>query len=76
MKTKVKRKIAKRPVKRRAAAKREQRSLHDKRFPNESIAHRAARNRLLSAEMQLRDHAEAVAQLRRELTLVGELATD
>jgi predicted dithiol-disulfide oxidoreductase (DUF899 family) len=37
------------------------------RFPNESAEYRAARDRLLEAEDQLRSQTEAVAALRREL---------
>jgi predicted dithiol-disulfide oxidoreductase (DUF899 family) len=76
MKAKTKRKVAKRAVKKRVAAKRHSPALHDKRFPNESAAYRAARNKLLAAEMQLRDQTEAVAELRRKLPLGGEVAED
>jgi hypothetical protein len=37
------------------------RALHTERFPGESKAYRAARNKLLTAEMALRAHVEQVA---------------
>ncbi len=43
------------------------RSLHDKRFPGEDAAYRAARDRLLLAELELRRQDERVAALRRAL---------
>ncbi len=45
---------------------------HDKAFPNESAAYRAARDGLLEAERGLRRQMEEVAALRRELPLGGE----
>jgi len=48
-------------------------SLHDRRFPGESEAYRAARNELLQAEMNLRRHTEDVAALRRKLPLGGKI---
>jgi len=50
--------------------------LHDVRFPNESDQYRAARDRLLAEEIALLRKTEAVAELRRELPLGGEVATD
>ena len=44
-----------------------QRTLHDVRFPGESAEYRAARDRLLEAEMALRRQIEAVAAQRRAL---------
>src|ERR671923_1143107 len=49
---------------------------HSRRFPNESKEYRAARERLLEAERELRDHVEEVAALRRKLPLGGELKQD
>jgi predicted dithiol-disulfide oxidoreductase (DUF899 family) len=46
------------------------------RFPNESAEYRAARERLLEAESELRDQTEAVAALRRELPPGGVVAQD
>jgi predicted dithiol-disulfide oxidoreductase (DUF899 family) len=46
------------------------------RLPNESAEYRAARDRLLEAEGQLRSQAEAVAALRRELPPGGVVAQD
>lgn len=51
-------------------------SKHSVRFPGESESYRAARNELLAAEMQLRGNIEAVARMRRDLPLGGELAED
>ena len=39
--------------------------VHAERFPGESKAYRAARDRLTRAEMELRGHVEQVAALRR-----------
>src|SRR5947208_17112767 len=44
---------------------------HSPRFPNESKEYRQARERLLEAERELRDHVEEVAALRRKLPLGG-----
>jgi predicted dithiol-disulfide oxidoreductase (DUF899 family) len=49
---------------------------HDKRFPGESDAYRAARNALLAAEVALRKQIEAVSEFRRKLPLGGELTED
>lgn len=46
---------------------------HDKRFPNESPEYREARERLLEAELELRQQTEEVARLRRQLPLGGEI---
>jgi len=50
--------------------------LHSERFPGESAEYRAARNKLLKAEIELRRHLEEVAALRRELPAGGILAQD
>ena len=50
--------------------------IHDKRFPGESDAYRAARNALLKEEMALRKKIEAVAEFRRKLPLGGAVAED
>ena len=50
--------------------------LHAMRFPGESPGYRAARNDLLSAEIELRRRTEAVAEQRRRLPLGGELPAD
>jgi predicted dithiol-disulfide oxidoreductase (DUF899 family) len=42
-------------------------SIHAERFPGESAAYRAARDKLLKAEIKLRRDMESVASLRREL---------
>ena len=48
----------------------------DVRFPNESDAYRAARNALLTAEIELRRQTEAVAAQRRALRQGGEVPED
>jgi predicted dithiol-disulfide oxidoreductase (DUF899 family) len=53
-----------------------ERTLHDVRFPGESAAYRAARDRLLEAEMGLRRQVEAVAAQRRSLPPGGLVPTD
>jgi predicted dithiol-disulfide oxidoreductase (DUF899 family) len=50
--------------------------LHAIRYPGESDGYRAARTRLLQAELDLRRQLEAVAALRRELPLGGRVETD
>jgi predicted dithiol-disulfide oxidoreductase (DUF899 family) len=50
--------------------------LHDQRFPNENPKYRAARDKLLRAEMALRKSVEAVAALRRKLPAGGEVPED
>lgn len=47
-----------------------------KKFPGESAKYRAARNRLLASEVELRRKLEAVAAERRKLPLGGEVTTD
>jgi predicted dithiol-disulfide oxidoreductase (DUF899 family) len=47
-------------------------SIHSVRFPGESDEYRAARDELLAAELDLRERAERVANLRRALPLGGE----
>ena len=49
---------------------------HDKSFPGESGGYRAARDKLLEAEMGLRTQIEEVAALRRELPLGGAVPED
>jgi predicted dithiol-disulfide oxidoreductase (DUF899 family) len=51
-------------------------TIHDIRFPNESAEYRAARNRLLEAEMALRRQIEAVAAQRRALPPGGTIRED
>lgn len=51
-------------------------ALHEVRFPNESPAYRAARNRLLEAEIELKRQTERVAELRRALPPGGEVRED
>jgi predicted dithiol-disulfide oxidoreductase (DUF899 family) len=51
-------------------------SQHEIRFPSESAAYRAARDRLLEAEMALREQTEAVAELRRALPAGGAVPED
>jgi predicted dithiol-disulfide oxidoreductase (DUF899 family) len=49
---------------------------HKVRFPGEGRGYRAARARLLEAEVKLRRQVEAVAALRRELPLGGPIPVD
>lgn len=49
---------------------------HDYRFPGESDEYRAARDRLIEAEIALRRHVEDVAALRRQLPPGGRLKED
>ena len=49
---------------------------HAVRFPNESPVYRAARTKLLEAEIALRRQLEAVAAMRRDLPLGGEVPED
>lgn len=46
-------------------------SIHDVRFPGESVEYRASRDELLEAEMALRAQMETVAAMRRALPLGG-----
>ena len=48
-------------------------SHHSVRFPGESPSYRAARNKLLDAEIEMRRATEAVAAQRRSLPLGGEI---
>jgi len=50
--------------------------LHDKNFPGESPGYREARDRLLEAEIKLREQIEEVASQRRKLPLGGRLKED
>ena len=52
------------------------RTLHDVRFPGESAEYRAARDRLLEAEIALRRQTEAVAAQRRALPPGGLVPQD
>lgn len=49
---------------------------HDKRFPGESSEYRQARNKLLEAELALRQQVEEVAAMRRRLPLGGRVDKD
>ena len=49
------------------------RGLHSTRFPNEKPAYRAARDKLLKAEIALRRQVETVAAMRRKLPPGGAL---
>ena len=49
---------------------------HDLTFPNESSDYRAARDALLTEEIELRRQAEKVSSLRRTLPLGGTLKED
>jgi predicted dithiol-disulfide oxidoreductase (DUF899 family) len=65
------------PAKAKAGRKsRPPRTLHAVRFPGESGAYRAAREKLLRAEIDLRRRTEAVAAMRRKLPPGGEVPQD
>lgn len=49
---------------------------HATRFPGETPKYRAARNRLLTAERDLRRRVEQVAEMRRKLPLGGRVPND
>jgi predicted dithiol-disulfide oxidoreductase (DUF899 family) len=49
---------------------------HSNRFPGESTRYRTARNRLLTAETDLRRQVERVARMRRKLPLGGPVPED
>jgi predicted dithiol-disulfide oxidoreductase (DUF899 family) len=51
-------------------------TIHDVRFPNESAEYRAARDKLLAAEIALRRQIEAVAAERRGLPPGGRIPED
>lgn len=51
-------------------------SIHNKRFPGESDEYREARNKLLRAEIVLRENIENVARLRRKLPMGGKVPED
>jgi predicted dithiol-disulfide oxidoreductase (DUF899 family) len=50
--------------------------LHAERFPGEGKAYRSARDKLLRAEMELRNRVEQVAAMRRTLPLGGVVPQD
>ena len=49
---------------------------HDLTFPNETSDYRAARDALLTAEIELRRQAEKVSSLRQALPLGGAVKED
>jgi predicted dithiol-disulfide oxidoreductase (DUF899 family) len=61
-------------MKRKAVRKRA--ALHKTRFPGESAKYRAARDKLLQAEVDLRAQVEQVAAMRRQLPLGGAIPED
>jgi predicted dithiol-disulfide oxidoreductase (DUF899 family) len=63
---------SKTPTKRKTASG----ALHQVRLPGEGRSYRAARNKLLVAEIKLRRQIEAVAALRRKLPLGGPIPED
>ncbi len=50
--------------------------MHNHRFPGESSDYRAARDRLLAAERDLREQVEKVAAMRRKLPTGGKIPQD
>jgi predicted dithiol-disulfide oxidoreductase (DUF899 family) len=71
-------KAKRKPAKRKPASKRKSaaKALHQQRFPNESRGYRAARDKLLKAELELRRRVESVAALRRKLPPGGPIPED
>src|SRR5450759_4762005 len=63
-------------TKAKAKAKTVPKPLHAERFPGESKGYRLARNKLLRAEMELRNHIEQLAAMRRKLPLGGVVPQD
>ena len=63
-------------VKSKAKTKTVSKPLHAERFPGEGKAYRSARDKLLRAEMELRNHVEQVAAMRRKLPLGGVVPQD
>ena len=51
-------------------------NFHDRRFPGESEAYRAERDKLIAQEIKLRNHIEEVAAQRRDLPMGGRLKED
>ena len=64
------------PPKAKARPKIPEKTLHLERFPGESKAYRAARDKLLRAEIDLRRRTESVAALRRKLPVGGAVPED
>jgi predicted dithiol-disulfide oxidoreductase (DUF899 family) len=64
------------PPKAKARPKIPEKTLHLERFPGESKAYRAARDKLLRAEIDLRRKTESVAALRRKLPVGGAVPED
>jgi len=50
--------------------------MHDRRYPNESEAYRAARDELLKAEIALTEDVARIAKMRRALPLGGAVKED
>jgi len=70
-------KSRRKPAKRSAANRKPAaKTLHKQHYPNETKAYRAARDRLLKAEMELRKNVKAVAALRRKMPLGGPVPED
>lgn len=64
------------PARQRSAKRASARSVHSVRYPGETARYRAARDRLLRAERDLRRHLEQVAALRRKLPLGSPVTED
>jgi predicted dithiol-disulfide oxidoreductase (DUF899 family) len=67
---------AKRTAKKSVKKAATKRTLHDRRFPNESAKYRAARDTLLREEIELRRQVERVAAQRRKLPAGGAVRQD
>src|SRR5437867_6566560 len=63
-------------MKRKTKSARKSATVHRVRFPGEGAKYRAARDKLLKAEIELRAHVEEVAAMRRRLPLGGAIPED
>jgi len=63
-------------MKRKTKSARKSATVHRVRFPGEGAKYRAARDKLLKAEIELRAHMEEVAAMRRRLPLGGAIPED
>ena len=64
------------PIRKRIVPAQELAATNKAHYPNESAEYRAARNKLLAEEIELRRHLERVASQRRALPLGGEIPQD
>jgi predicted dithiol-disulfide oxidoreductase (DUF899 family) len=74
-KSRSKKSVSKRPSSKKPSSKKPS-SKHKVRFPGESASYRAARDKLLDAEIEMRRTIEAVAAQRRRLPVGGQVPQD